>query len=140
MKNYSLETVDYTLSIPDKPSHSTMVIVPGMACNRYGHPFAEDPKGLVEDIYNLAKDEANIIFPDIHQMTRSNSSGKPICGETVETQNERIMTILERLPDHMRSESLLLVGQSLGCLAVSSLAQKFSQKDNASAIFLDRRH
>src|SRR6266568_4624426 len=123
VESYSVGIADYSLFRPNVPSSKTIIFVPGMACNRYGHPFDEQPKHAVKEaLFDIAVGTYNIVFPDIHQMARLRGMDE-LPGSTVEQQTARLSATIEALSPQISSEQILFVGQSLGCLTIAALAR-----------------
>lgn len=125
-EHHNSRSVNYTLYRSERPSGHAIVFIPGMACNRYGHPVVNEPKGAVADLVEITSPDKNIIFPDIHQMSRLATPEQTLSGTTILQQNERILTTVEAASRQLEFDRLTFVAQSLGCLAVAALAEEQS--------------
>ena len=125
----------YCLITPPNPTSDTIIFAPGMACNEFGHPFANEPKGVIADLLGIFTPNYNILLPDINDMHDNNM--KFYVGKTVEQQAERIASAYK---DAFNGERLngktLFIGQSLGSLAIANFICHYSVSSETNAIFL----
>ncbi|MDQ3018765.1 MAG: hypothetical protein M3Q64_02755, partial [bacterium] len=93
-----------------------------MACNRFGHPIHQGPRGAVKDLVEISAEKYNLIFPEVN-MVGQLSESDPIYGLTIERQNQRTFDVLQHVAQKVELGRIIYVGQSLGGLAVAQLVQ-----------------
>lgn len=132
----SNENLSFSLLLPSEETPNTIIFVPGMACNKFGHPFANEPQGVVADIVNMSRQNYKILFTDIHDMHADTS--KVHTGKTVDFQAEKLAEIFqEAFNGESPSGRVIFIGQSLGALAIAKFISEVQIDANEiDAIFI----
>lgn len=114
----------YSIINPEIENSNVAMLVPGMACNRYGHPSIGEPCGLFGDIAGAIDGEYKVVFPDIHEIPYNACQNYE--GKTVERQADCLREVYKDVGKNMsKHENLLLVGQSLGALAIAEFLRGY---------------
>ncbi len=134
IEHMSASGTEYTLYRPDTDRGRSIVFYPGMACNRFGHPIHNQPRSAVADLVEIASDDYNIIFPEIH-MPEALEEKDAIEGLTVEVQNQKVVKVLADTANKAELGNITYIGQSLGSLAIAQLVECQTLPNTQRAIF-----
>ncbi len=131
----SSEGTHYSFITPSTTAPDTLIFVPGMACNKFGHPFADKPYGILADIIDTSMPNYNILIPDVNDM-RVNAP-KFHSGKNIEFQADQIANAYADISsrEHLDGKTLF-IGQSLGALAIANFITRYSMPAETNAIFL----
>jgi hypothetical protein len=136
MYNFQAESkAGYSLLTPPRHSEDIVIFAPGMACNMYGHPYEDQPQGIVADMTEDLSNDYNMLFVDVNRFA-GNCSGL-YAGEPIQTQAQQLSSAYNSAFNGEQLKGrVLCIGQSLGSLAIALFACRESLGNNAHAIFV----
>lgn len=133
--NINSEAVSYSFIASSNTTPDTIILVPGMACNKFGHPFANEPHGVFADIIDISTANYNILIPDVNNMQVN--TPKFHTGKSIEFQADQIANAYtDALNRENLDGNILLIGQSLGALAIANYITRYPTPVETNAIFL----